>query len=49
MEEGNGQMDGRFKILKKNGCTGLVRPHLRAIHMYVTIIYKNLFSLKPLG
>ena len=38
---GNGHIDRRFMILKKNGPKGLVCPHLGEIYMY-TVIFKDL-------
>ena len=43
----NGQMDRRFKILKKFGTQGLVCLHPRAIYMYRNIIFKDHFLQNP--
>ena len=39
---GNGQMDLRLMILKKNGPQGSVCPHPGEIYMYITVIFKDL-------
>ena len=39
---GNEQMDLILMILKKFGPQGSVCPHLRAIYMYITVIFKYL-------
>ena len=45
--EGNGQMDSAFKTLKIFGTQGLFGPNLRAIYMYINIIFKDHFSKTP--